>query len=269
MTEWNAEQYAHISELQEVMAQEVLASLSLEGSEHVLDVGCGDGRITAKIAMRVPQGTVLGVDPSQDMIAFAANRFEPTARPNLRFLVADGRQLPFHARFDRVVSFNALHWIPEQESAVRSVLASLRPGGLACLRVVPAGPRKSIEDILEDTRRTARWADYFRGFQPPYVHLEPTEYRQLAERCGFGVLAQRTVSKAWNFQSRPAFLAFGAVTFVEWTSRIPEDRRIPFAEDVLDAYRTVAADRPGEEHTFKFYQMDIVLERRRDTVGSG
>jgi trans-aconitate 2-methyltransferase len=73
MTEWNAESYSRQSSLQQAMAEEQLSSLTLEGSERILDVGCGDGKITAAIAARVPRGSVLGVDPSRDMIAFASS----------------------------------------------------------------------------------------------------------------------------------------------------------------------------------------------------
>src|SRR5437868_8084253 len=102
MTEWNAAEYARISGLQAAMAEEVLALLDLEGSERVLDVGCGDGRITAEIASRVPGGSVVGVDPSEDMISFATDHFGPSIRPNLRFEVADARSLHFWEEFDLV-----------------------------------------------------------------------------------------------------------------------------------------------------------------------
>src|SRR5690349_9434415 len=164
MTEWDAAEYARRSSLQEAMAEEALALLNLEGSERVLDVGCGDGKITAQIAARVPNGTVTGVDSSQDMIAFASNHFGPTLRSNLRFEVADARCLPFREEFDLVVSFNALHWIPDQEAALRSIRSAVKPKGLAQLRLVPAGPRKSLEDVLEETRLSPRWARRFRDF---------------------------------------------------------------------------------------------------------
>jgi trans-aconitate 2-methyltransferase len=69
----------------------------------------------------------------------------------------------------------------------------------------------------------------------------------------------RTQDKSWDFKSRPAFQAFGSVTFVEWTKFIPEGERLAFVTDVLDRYRVVTADRQDEENTFKFYQMDIAL----------
>jgi len=57
MTEWNAPEYARVSELQKAMADEALSLLDLRGTERILDVGCGNGRITAEIAARVPGGS--------------------------------------------------------------------------------------------------------------------------------------------------------------------------------------------------------------------
>lgn len=50
MTEWNASGYQTISSLQEAIATEQLSRLTLQGNEHILDIGCGNGKITAAIA---------------------------------------------------------------------------------------------------------------------------------------------------------------------------------------------------------------------------
>ena len=259
MTEWDASEYARISGLQEAMAEEVLSLLDLKGTKRVLDVGCGNGKVTAEIASGVPQGSVLGVDSSADMIAFALSRFGPRLRPNLRFEIADARRLTFRDQFDLVVSFNALHWIHEQDQALRSIRSAMKFDGAAQLRLVPKGKRKSLENVIEETRLSRSWFRYFQEFNDPYLHLTPKQYRVLAERNGLRVCSIRTEDKAWDFKSRSAFLAFGSVTFVEWTQFIPEAERLAFITDVLDRYRIVATDRPGEENTFKFYQMDITL----------
>jgi trans-aconitate 2-methyltransferase len=255
MTEWNASGYDRISTLQDAMAQEVLSLLRLGGSERVLDVGCGNGRVTAEIADRVQQGSIVGIDPSNEMVAFAAQHFN---RPNVHYEVGDARQLRFKSEFDLVVSFNALHWIREVEQghALRSIRAALRPSGLAQLRLVPKGQRQSLEDVTEETRRSARWSPYFDGFHDPYLHLTPEQYATLAEDNGFRVQSLNTSDHAWNFGSRAGFVAFGAVTFVEWSKYIPELERLEFVEDVLDRYRQVLR----EDGIFRFYQMDITLK---------
>jgi trans-aconitate methyltransferase len=259
MTEWKASEYARVSALQAAMAEEVLSLLDLKGSERTLDVGCGNGKNTSEIAARVPQGSVVGVDASAAMIAFAASHYDKAAYPNLEFAVADARHLPFGPEFDLVVSFNALHWIPEQALALQSIHSALKPAGIAQLRLVPKGERKSLETVIEETRLSARWAGYFRTFHDPYLRLTPDQYAALAEQSGFKVRSQHTQAKAWDFESREAFHAFGMVTFVEWSQHLPESERPAFVDDVLDRYRLVAADAPGEENFFRFYQMDIVL----------
>ena len=255
MTEWNAELYRERSSLQEAMAAEVLQSLELTGSERVLDVGCGDGRITSEIARLLPGGYVVGVDASGNMIALASRK----VAPNLRFEVADARSLPFLHEFDLVVSFNALHWIHEQALALASLHHALKAGGTAQLRLVPMGARKSIETVLEETRSLPAWSQYFSGFRDPYLRLTPQEYGLLAQKSGFRVERMQTESKAWDFGTREEFFTFSSVTMVEWTRRLPESLRPAFITDVLDRYRTVAAEKPGEENTFKFYQMTILL----------
>jgi trans-aconitate 2-methyltransferase len=259
MTEWHAGDYHRHSSLQQAMAEEQLGRLTLDGGERILDVGCGDGKITAAIAARVPRGSVLGVDPSRDMIAFASGHFGPPGHANLRFEVADARSLPYRDEFDLVVSFNALHWVPEQGEALGSIRSALKAGGSALLRMVPDGRRESLEDVIEEVRRRERWADRFAGFQRPYVHFTTEVYRDLAEKAGFRVARLHAEDKAWDFKTREAFAAFARATFVAWTRRLPEAEWDAFITDVLDRYRSVAADGPHDANTFKFYQMEVEL----------
>ena len=261
MTEWDAVDYERISGLQLAMAEEVLALLDLNGARHILDIGCGNGKITAEIAARVPHATVLGIDPSHEMIAFASDHYDGATYPNLRFAIADARSLPYREEFDVVLSFNALHWVPQQDEALQSIYAAMKPGARAQLRMVCKGGRKSLEHVLEETCFSPRWARYFAQFHKPYVHLTPEAYSEIARRNGLQVVHVQEEDKSWDFKTRSAFEAFGCVTFVEWTRLLPAQEEMNFVGDVLDRYRLVACQKPGEENTFKFYQMDIGLRR--------
>jgi trans-aconitate 2-methyltransferase len=258
MTEWNAQEYDRLSALQDTMAAEVLSLLELKGNERILDVGCGNGKTTASIAQRVPHGSVMGVDASAEMIAFAKEHWT-ASHPNLQFAVADARHLPFKRQFDLVVSFNALHWISDQALPLQGIHQALKSEGKAQLRLVTEGKRTCIEDVVEETRKSARWAGYFQGFRDPFLHLTPEQYAALAEQQGFRVFSNRTSDKAWDFGSRDAFLARMKVTMIEWMQHLPETDRVAFITDVLERYQRVAATAPGEENYFRFYQMDIVL----------
>jgi trans-aconitate methyltransferase len=260
MTEWNASDYHRQSTLQETLAAASLAAVHLDGGERVLDVGCGDGKTTAAIAARVPRGSVLGVDPSRRMIDFAGEHFRAPEHPNLRFAVGDARSLAFQEEFDLVVSFYALHWVPEQEAALRGIRAALKPAGTTLLQFVGESERPSIEDVIEATRQSPRWAGYFPAdFRKPYAHFTPAEYRVMAERNGLRVVRLGMGDQAWDFKTRAGFVAFCHATFVIWAQHLPEAERDAFITDVLDRYRAVAETNPSEANTFKFYQLEVVL----------
>ena len=88
---WDAREYIRASAEQQKWGRELLGKLALRGEERVLDIGCGDGRITAKIARQLPEGFVTGIDNSENMIAFARGRYDPDAYPNLRFRTGNAR----------------------------------------------------------------------------------------------------------------------------------------------------------------------------------
>lgn len=258
MAEWNASGYQSVSSLQEAIATEQLSRLTLREHDRILDIGCGNGKITAAIADLVPQGSVLGVDASQNMITFAQKNYAPV-HANLHFEVGDARNLTYQHEFDQIVSFNALHWVPEQSTVLRSIRIALKPGGQALLRFVPEGDRKCIEDVIEEVCKLPQWVGYFQNQQKPYFHPTPEAYRTLVEQNGLKVGRIHVEDKSWNFQTRQAFFQYCQVTLAEWTRFLPDHEWAAFITEVLDRYQAIAANDPTENNTFKFYQMEVVL----------
>jgi trans-aconitate 2-methyltransferase len=259
MTEWDAKAYSERNALQKWLADSQLAQLELEGTERVLDIGCGDGKITAEIARRLTTGSALGIDPSTRMIAYAQAHFARIKYPNLTFAVGDATSLPFRGEFDLVVSFNALHWVRDQSAALRGIRDALKPAGRTFLEFVPQGSRKSIEDVVEATCSSEPWARYFAGHAAPYVHLTPEQFRELASASGLRFERLERELKTWDFGTRRAFADWAAVGCVAWTNHIPEPERPAFIEDVLDRYGRLD-DAAGEAiRLFRFYQLAAFL----------
>lgn len=260
---WNASRYAQHSSLQEAMAAQVLALLDLRGDERVLDVGCGDGRITARIAARVPRGTVLGTDRSPDMIAHAAATWgagAPQGAANLRFEVADAAALPYTHAFERVVSFNALHWLHDLRPALRGIAAALVPGGRAQLRFVTRGVAASLEEVAEAQRRQPRWAPHFGSdFADPYLRLDADACAALAAAAGLQVQRVHSALEGWDFVTDDAFLGFCSAGFGAWTNHLPAAERRPFVEDVVRAYRRARGAGAADANVFRFVQTDFVF----------
>jgi len=83
---------------------------------------------------------------------------------------------------------------------------AIKPNGKALLRFVPEGPRKCIEDVIEEVCQSPQWSHYFEQHHKPYYHPTPEEYRTLAEQNGLKVLHMQVEDKSWNFQTRQGFV---------------------------------------------------------------
>ena len=107
---WDAEDYERHSNAQKEWAHELLAKLDLQSIEAVLDIGCGDGKVTAEIGRSVPLGRVVGIDNSEAMIESAKKTYPQTTFPNLTFQLMDARRLVFEEQFDVCFSNAALRF---------------------------------------------------------------------------------------------------------------------------------------------------------------
>ena len=91
-----------------------------KGNESILDIGCGDGKITAFLSKEITQSSVIGLDVSEKMIDLASSLFLPGEYKNLCFIKGDALSLPFENKFDMVVSFYTLHWVEKSKKALTS-----------------------------------------------------------------------------------------------------------------------------------------------------
>ncbi len=98
---WDAAEYARSSAAQQAWAMELIEKLALGGGESVLDIGCGDGKVTAEIARRVPAGRVLGIDCSEDMVRLAREVFPPYRSPESPLPARRCASLPFRRSLRR------------------------------------------------------------------------------------------------------------------------------------------------------------------------
>ncbi|WP_457569446.1 class I SAM-dependent methyltransferase, partial [Desulfurobacterium sp.] len=128
---WNADDYAKNSPFQKKWARELIEKLSLKGNERVLDIGCGDGKVTFEIAQRVPDGYVVGIDSSEEMIKLASKMFPPSKYPNLSFKLLDVREMDFFEEFDVIFSNAALHWVIDHKPVLKKMFRALKCGGRA------------------------------------------------------------------------------------------------------------------------------------------
>lgn len=117
---WNPTDYAQIGAFVPALGAGVLEWLAPQPGERILDLGCGDGQLTAKIVAAGAE--VVGVDASPAMV-------EGALAKGIDARVCNAEALPFNAEFDAVFSNAALHWVRGQDAMMAGVKRALKPGG--------------------------------------------------------------------------------------------------------------------------------------------
>lgn len=171
--QWSPTDYQRHASFVPALGASILERLAPQAGERILDLGCGDGVLTMKLAAAGAE--VVGVDASPAMIAAAQER-------GLDARVMDARALTFDAEFDAVFSNAALHWIPEADLVVRGVARALKPGGRF---VVEFGGHTNVAAIATAIRAVLNR----RGipFAWPWFYPTPDEYRAVLEAEGLRV----------------------------------------------------------------------------------
>jgi trans-aconitate 2-methyltransferase len=233
---WNAQDYAKNSTTQQTWARELLLKLKLNGHESVLDVGCGDGKITAEIAGYVPDGTVVGVDSSKEMIELAHYSFAKDKYPNLSFQVIDARQLAFQEQFDVVFSNAALHWIKDHKPVIAGIQRSLTPEGRILLQMGGKGNAESIISILEELMSENEWRGFFSDFAFSYGFYDPEEYMVWINEAGLNPVRIELIPKVMSYDKRDGLAGWVRTTWLPYLERLPEERREGFITRLIDKY---------------------------------
>jgi SAM-dependent methyltransferase len=127
--EWNAAEYHRVSAPQFQWGQRVLSQLQLRGDECLLDAGCGTGRLTRILLENLPNGRVVGLDLSRNMLLHARENLDADFGRRAGLVAADLVTLPFTNCFDGIFSTASFHWVLDHDALYRSLFQALRPAG--------------------------------------------------------------------------------------------------------------------------------------------
>ena len=172
---WSAERYAANAGFVSALGAAVLELLAPKPGERVLDLGCGDGALTEKIA--AAGATVVAVDAAPDMVAAARAR-------GLDARLLPGQRLDFAGEFDAVFSNAALHWMRPPEAVLAGVRRALKPGGRF---VAEMGGHGNTAAILVALRAVLGRRGLDALALSPWYFPSAAAYRRKLEAAGFAV----------------------------------------------------------------------------------
>jgi trans-aconitate 2-methyltransferase len=246
---WNAKDYEQHSDAQQKWARELLAKLNLKGTEDILDLGCGDGKVTVEIANQVPNGSVIGVDSARSMIEWAIERYPSHQYPNLSFMEMDATHLLFDERFDVVFSNAALHWVKNHQPIVQGLYRSLKPNGKILLQMGGKGNAKEVLTVLEELQKTDEWKPYFSDFEFPYGFYGIEEYHQLLADSKFSINRVELIPKEMELEECSGFEGWIRTTWLPYAERIPTEKRDQFIKAISKEYlKQQPIDSHGKVH---------------------
>jgi trans-aconitate 2-methyltransferase len=177
--EWNSSVYHRLSQPQVSWGRRVLSRLKLRGNERVLDAGCGTGRLTAELIEALPQGRVVGVDLSQNMLNLAREHLRGNFGGRVSLVAADLLHLPFEHAFDGIVSTAAFHWVVDHDRRV------LRAGGWLQAQCGGGANLAQLRKRVRDLGQTARYAPYLAQFAEPWFFADAERAGDILRRAGF------------------------------------------------------------------------------------
>lgn len=173
--QWNAGLYEAKHSFVWKLGAGLIEQLNPQAGQSIIDLGCGSGQLTAKIAES--GASVLGIDASPEMIGQARQNY-----PDLQFLLADISDFRLDQPVDAAFSNAALHWVRDAADAARCIHAALRPGGRFVAELGGQGNTAAVLGAL--TGALSRRGIHF---EHPWYFPGLIEYATLLETNGFTV----------------------------------------------------------------------------------
>ena len=149
-TRWTPEQYGKFTDHRLRPAMELLARVPLDDARTVVDLGCGTGQITRRMAERFDRARILGLDHSPQMIEAARD-----SASAVEWLEGDAGTWEPDSPVDLIYSNAALHWIDGHNELLPRLISFLRPGG--CLAVqMPLSREQASHRLMVEVLREGR-----------------------------------------------------------------------------------------------------------------
>ena len=225
MPDWNAASYHKVSGPQTSWGQKVLNRLTVNGDERAIDAGCGSGRLTGELMERLPNGPLVAIDRSWNMLMTARANLRPVLGSRVSFVQVSLPDLPFADWADLVFSTATFHWIKDHPALFAGIFRTLRSGGRLHAQCGGGPNLRRAHELAEQVMQAAPFKSYFGDWPGPWEFANAEVTASRLQKAGF-------IDIDTNLEEAPTTLATEAdyrefVTTVIYHShleRLPEAR---------------------------------------------
>lgn len=261
--EWNSVEYHRLSDPQYGWGLKVLKklqALSLRGDEHILDAGCGSGRVTADLLNAFPSANVTAVDASSNMVDEARKSL---AQFGQRVTVQQMDLLDLNAdcQFDVIFSTAVFHWIKDHDRLFANLFRALRPGGLLLAQCGGGDNLLKLRTRAIEMIQTPELAPFFKGWERHWEFPTAEVTAERLHRAGFVEIQTSLEPAPTSLGDEETFRQFVTnVNLQPFLEKIPPEMQNRFLDPIV---RQAAQDSPP--FTLDYWRLNLRGRRNAGT----
>jgi trans-aconitate 2-methyltransferase len=209
--DWDAKTYDNISGTIQSWGLEILEYRNWKGNEIVVDAGCGSGRLTKMLSIKVPFGKVFAVDSDLSMITLAKQNLKTTS---IQFIKNDISEIKLADNVDVVFSNAVLHWIVDHKKVFERFWHILKPGGQLLIQCGGYGNLLNTISIFSKVRKSIEFYKYFCNdkeediWNEPWYFATKEDTEKILQKIGFQNIQVSIENKEVNFNNKNAYFIF-------------------------------------------------------------
>ncbi|MEO8402374.1 MAG: methyltransferase domain-containing protein [Gammaproteobacteria bacterium] len=249
----NPEAYSKNNSLQYHFAMDAISNSQIAKGARILDLGCGDGVVTLRLAEIADEGCVIGTDISGEMIEFASKKY--LNQKNLRFMQMDTSNNLFREQFDVITSFNSLHWVKDQARALRGIADATVENGKVILLL--SHKKSQYHHALDIVCAKDKWKNYFKSYVNPRSFFELKEYETLLKNAGLNVTSLVEREMVHNFESVEKLKAFLGSSMAN-IKQIPQDQKDEFLDDFCKEFFNLSKNKNLTNIAVGFWCLEVL-----------
>jgi trans-aconitate 2-methyltransferase len=251
---WNPDQYHKFQAARSAPFDDLAELVRVREGLHAVDLGCGTGELTRKLADRLPGCDMLGIENAPEMLSRAAQH----ARDGVRF--ESGTVEVFAAapgEWDLIFSNAALHWIPDHRGLIPALLAKVRPGGQIAVQM-PSNFNHIAQSLVVDIALEEPFQTALNGFVRYSPVLTIDDYAELLFRAGY-----EDINVFEKIYPQVLENSDGVVEFTKGTLLVPYLERLgSLTEPFMQTYRErLRGHMPGSPVFYSFRRILFAATR--------
>jgi trans-aconitate 2-methyltransferase len=257
---WDPGQYNKFRAERSAPFEDLWALIRVSEGMSVIDLGCGSGELTRRLADRLPGSTVAGIDSSVQMLEKA----QELARPGLSFIAGEIEAVT--GQWDLVFSHAAIQWVDNHETLIPRLMSLLRPGGQLVAQL-PSNHRHPSHAMITATASEEPFRKAIEGWVRVPPVLEIDRYADLLYQSGAADITVLEKVYCHMMEDADAIAQWTSGTaLVPYFERLPRELHAAF----LDSYRSkLAGIWPRGPIFFTFRRIFMAATRRRGDQESG